>query len=88
MKPYREKKNIRIFDKNIDPTELKWHFDEENRIIKIIDCGLNKSWLFQFNDELPIELYNNQIINIPIGKYHRLIKNNNLNNLIIKKYEY
>ena len=35
---------------------------------------LASNWMFQFDDELPIKLEDNQKIFIPKLKYHRIIK--------------
>ena len=34
-----ENVSVRTFDETIDPEELKWHQDDENRIIEVIDGG-------------------------------------------------
>jgi hypothetical protein len=60
---------IRVFTESIDPIELKWHRDDEDRMIWSIS---KTDWLIQLEDKLPQEL------TIPIfierGKWHRLIK--------------
>lgn len=61
--------SIRVFDPNILDEELKWHFDEEDRIIESIG---ETDWRFQFDNNLPIEIDNP--IAIRRGEYHRLIK--------------
>lgn len=73
-KPYSEKilsKNysIRTFNQNVDLEDLKWHFDEEDRIVEVIG---ETDWLFQFDDELPFTI--KSPISIPKGRYHRIIK--------------
>jgi len=40
---------IREFDNNIDPIELMWHRDDEDRVVEIIEPG--KDWKFQFENE-------------------------------------
>lgn len=74
MKPYKDIKIensfiIREFDENIDPTELMWHRDAEDRIIQAID---ETDWKVQLDGQLPISM-NNQIF-IPKGMWHRAIK--------------
>jgi len=59
MQPYTDlettdKYIVREFDQNIDPIELMWHRDGEDRHVEVLECG--KGWGFQFEDELPIEL--------------------------------
>lgn len=72
-KPYTEErlKNsiIRTFDQSIDPYELKWHWDEEDRLVEILEPS---DWEFQFDNELPITMENS--IYIPKGTMHRVIK--------------
>lgn len=72
--PFKEnwisgKESIRIFNQDLFEDELKWHFDEEDRIIESIG---ETDWRFQFDNNLPIEL--NSPIKIKRGEYHRLIK--------------
>lgn len=75
--PFKQKnkdgKNIRTFSNLINEEELKWHFDEENRIIKPLN---ETDWSFQMDDHIPIRLEKGIKILIPEGKYHRLIKGN------------
>ena len=44
---------IRTFSEDISEIELKWHFDEEDRIVL---CEDDSDWFFQFDNELPIQL--------------------------------
>jgi hypothetical protein len=60
---------IRGFTNRVDPEELKWHFDDEDRIVESIE---KTDWMFQFDDELPF-LITETPIHIPKGKYHRVI---------------
>jgi hypothetical protein len=70
---------IRIFSQNVDENELKWHQDEENRfIIPLHDTD----WKIQLDNQLPISLIKNQVIEIPKYLWHRVIKGSN--NLKIK----
>jgi hypothetical protein len=64
-----ERVSIRTFTSDTDDEELKWHFDEEDRIIESID---ETDWLFQFDENLPEKI--NNPIRIEKGKWHRLIK--------------
>jgi hypothetical protein len=64
-----ERVSIRAFTSNIDDEELKWHFDEEDRMIESIG---ETDWLFQFDDHLPEKI--NKPIRIEKGRWHRLIK--------------
>jgi len=60
---------IREFNENIDPIELLWHRDDEDRTIEILE-GIN--WMVQLDNQLPILL--NSHIFIPRGMWHRTIK--------------
>lgn len=63
---------IRLFDESIDPIELKWHRDDEDR--SVVALG-QTDWQIQLENELPKDL------DIPVfierGQWHRLIKGNN-----------
>jgi len=74
--------NIRTFSSNLTEMELKWHFDEEDRIII---CEYDTDWLFQIDDELPIKINRNTPIFIPEGQYHRIIKGTGDLTLKVKK---
>ena len=85
IKPYINIKEtdeyiIRSFDKSIDPTELKWHRDQEDRLVTVLECG--PGWKFQHDNELPIDLHPNTTILIPKYTYHRAIKGKG--NLLLK----
>jgi hypothetical protein len=60
---------IRIFFKDVDEYELKWHWDEEDRTVEVIG---QTNWEFQFDNELPIKI--DKPIFIPKGSMHRIIK--------------
>ena len=74
MKPYHEESIdeqvvIRTFSPDVDESEMKWHWDEEDRtIIPLSD----NNWMFQFDNQLPVPI--NRVINIPAGVIHRAIK--------------
>ena len=71
---------IREFDENIDPIELMWHRDDENRTIEIIG---DTDWMIQLEDKLPTSM-NNPIF-IPKHAWHRAIKGTG--NLKLKIYK-
>lgn len=75
-----EKESIRIFKESLFNDELKWHFDEEDRII---ECIGETDWKFQFDNQLPIELKGP--IEIKRGEYHRLIKGSKDLKILIKR---
>jgi ribosomal protein L11 methylase PrmA len=70
---------IRTFDKFIDEIELKWHRDDEDRLINSID---ESDWQIQLENELPKNIKN---VFIKKHQWHRLIKGTN--NLSIKIFK-
>ena len=68
---------IRQFSADVDVNELKWHFDEEDRII---ESTSETDWKFQFDNKLP-HLISGKI-HIPKGEWHRIIKGTG--NLILR----
>jgi quercetin dioxygenase-like cupin family protein len=64
---------IREFDENIDPIELKWHRDLNDRTITVLE---GEGWYFQKDDKLPFELKKGITIHIPSLEWHRVIKGN------------
>jgi hypothetical protein len=62
---------IRTFDETIDPIELQWHRDDEDRTVISLD---ETDWLIQLENKLP------QSLTVPVfiemGQWHRLIKGN------------
>jgi hypothetical protein len=71
---------IRTFVSDLNDEELKWHWDEEDRIIHPTN---ETNWRFQFDNELPIEI--DSKIKVPKGTWHRLIKGDGDLTLIIEK---
>lgn len=76
MKPYQEVINkdnsrLREFKVNIDDDELKWHRDEKDRYITILE---GEGWQFQRDNELPLALQKGDVIFIKQETYHRVIK--------------
>jgi quercetin dioxygenase-like cupin family protein len=64
---------IREFNENVDPIELLWHRDLEDRTITILE---GDGWYFQRENELPIELKEGVNIFISNKEWHRIIKGN------------
>ncbi len=60
---------IRVFDDSIDPIELKWHRDDEDRAV--VSIG-ETDWMIQLEDQLPQSLVS--AVFIERGQWHRLIK--------------
>jgi len=78
MKPYTNTETtpthiIREFNENIDPIELKWHRDLQDRTITVLE---GNGWYFQRDNELPLELEEGVSIFIPKMEWHRVIKGN------------
>jgi len=74
MRPYTDievtdKYIIREFSENIDPIELLWHRDDENRTVEIIG---ETDWKLQLDNQLPTSM--NQPIFIQKHEWHRVIK--------------
>ena len=72
-KPYTEHKvsksvAIRTFSVNADWSELRWHWDEEDRLVEPLN---DNDWQFQFDNELPQKIYRKIII--PRNVMHRVI---------------
>jgi hypothetical protein len=71
--PFKEYSNgkisIRKFSQDIDDHELKWHKDEEDRVVIPIK---ETNWLFQRDNQLP-EIISGSI-KIKAGEWHRIIK--------------
>jgi len=67
--PYADDGNKRTFSKDVDSEELKWHRDEEDRVV----VPLNQNdWQFQRDNCLPEPL--NKEVEIKRGEWHRVIK--------------
>ena len=71
--PITETSVIREFSSEVDPMELVWHQDEEDRTIEILE---GNGWQLQRDNELPLALQEGDSIFIPMGQIHRVIKGN------------
>tara|TARA_R110000822_G_scaffold114378_1_gene245942 strand:+ start:714 stop:989 length:276 start_codon:yes stop_codon:yes gene_type:complete len=72
FKQYEENnKLIRVFEGNVDISELVWHQDREDRLIKIIESN---GWGYQLDNQLPLPLENGQELFITRMTYHRVIR--------------
>jgi hypothetical protein len=74
MRPYKDievtdKYIIREFNETIDPIELMWHRDDENRLVEALEPT---DWKVQFDNELPLSM--DRPIFIPRHAWHRTIK--------------
>lgn len=63
----------RTFKSNTQSGELKWHFDQKDREVTILE---SRDWKLQMDDSLPVTLKEGDVIFIPKGKYHRVLKGN------------
>lgn len=74
-RPYIEVKSddhiIRTFFSSVPEHLYKWHTDEEDRIITVLN---DTDFKFMFDNELPQRLYKDKQIKVPKGTFHRLIK--------------
>ena len=59
----------RLFSASTKPEALKWHMDDEDRIVMPLE---ETNWQFQFEDKLPVPL--DRPIFIKRHQWHRLIK--------------
>jgi hypothetical protein len=73
--PFEEVKEngikTRLFKENINIGELKWHFDKQDRKVKVVKSN---NWMLQMDNDIPKPLKEGQTIFIPKGVYHRVIK--------------
>jgi len=59
----------RTFKHDVPDEELKWHWDDEDRIIEPVK---KTDWKFQFDNQLPHKIVGS--IYIEKGVWHRIIK--------------
>jgi len=71
--PITQTSVIREFSSEVDPMELIWHQDEEDRTIEILE---GEGWQLQRDNKLPLALQEGDSIFIPMGQIHRVIKGN------------
>ena len=85
--PFEEVKEngikTRLFKENINSGELKWHFDKQDRKVKVVKSN---NWMLQMDNDIPKPLKEGQTIFIPKGVYHRVIKGSG--DLIVKIKEF
>jgi hypothetical protein len=67
----KEGYKFRTFKPNIKSEELKWHFDEQDREVTILESN---GWELQMDNETPKTLKEVDKIFIPKGVYHRVLK--------------
>ena len=74
--PFRQKEIsqtsvLRTFSSDVDPEDLIWHRDREDRVITVVS---GVGWEVQLEDELPQPLSVNESVFIESGTWHRVIK--------------
>ena len=62
---------VRIEPSSADPSQFWMHTDPEDRKVTVLEAD---GWQFQFKGSEPFEMKEDQIIDIPEGMYHRVIK--------------
>ena len=84
--PFREilynNYSTRVFSKDINESELKWHFDNEDREVTFLH---ESDGSFQMDNELPIKITKGLVVTIPEGELHRVIKGSGDLNVKIRK---
>jgi hypothetical protein len=78
-----ENVSVRTFDETIDPEELKWHQDDETRVIEVLEAG---GWFIQYDNQLPEPLYENKTYLVRKGEWHRVLKGTGDLKIIIKRF--
>ena len=85
VKPYKDLEEgsdyvIREFNENIDPIELLWHRDDEDRLVEVVG---QTDWKIQLEDKLPEAM--TEPIFIKRHQWHRVIKGTGTLTLKINK---
>jgi len=71
MQPYKDSYNIRVFPKDVNPEELIWHQDKEDRRIEVLE---GEGWRIQKDNMLPRMMKQGETIFIKEGEIHRVLK--------------
>ena len=71
---------IRRFSESLDDSSLKWHWDDDDRILYAIH---KTDWMFQFDNMLPQPITGSIVI--PKGTWHRIIKGHGDLEVIVEK---
>ena len=74
--PFTEKKisknkYIRRFSSEVNESEMVWHRDREDRLVKIVE---SKGWKIQFDNKVPVEMKEGDCFFIEAYSWHRVIK--------------
>ena len=67
--PFSQEGDVRRFSHDVDPEELKWHRDDEDRTVVPLN---DNDWMFQRDNSLPERM--DKEITIARGEWHRVIK--------------
>lgn len=67
--PFSQDGDVRTFRADLDPEELKWHRDDEDRLVVPLN---DNDWLFQRDNSLPVPMDGE--IRVGRGEWHRVIK--------------
>ena len=82
--PFKEKiedgYHIRTFTENVEDSELVWHRDKEDRIVRSVG---KTNWMLQMDNEVP-KIIEGEFF-IPKNTYHRVIKGNGDLTVKVKK---
>ena len=63
----------RTFDEDVAEEEMVWHRDKRDRTITVLE---GEGWMFQFDNQMPVEIEQGDVIEIPKYSYHIIIKGN------------
>ena len=69
--PFTEVGSVRTFSADTDPLDLKWHWDEQPRLVSPTH---ETDWLLQLDNCMPQSLDVGVMVFIDAGVWHRLIK--------------
>lgn len=72
----------RTFNQDVNPNELVWHWDENDRTVIILN---ESDWKYQSDNQFPIDLKKNTEIFIKAGEWHRVIKGSTDLEVLIKE---
>lgn len=86
MFPFKEKvisdkRKIRTFKQDVSNEELVWHRDARDRHVKILQSS---GWFFQMDDQLPFALKPGDQVVIPKATWHRIIRKNCSEDLVVE----
>ena len=73
-----------MFDASVDPLQLKWHWDEQDRFVT---AAHPTDWQFQYDNRLPQDMLEGVSFYIKAGTWHRLIKGSGSLTLEVIKHE-